>query len=158
LLKRAMELEPVLLEEFTKPGAELTAEAPAKRLNGQEEAWRGIDPSGTVKGQTAGGNDVVNMGMMLEVLSPGMEHAEKTDVRSQVLGVTSQFEHRRGASAVEQVVQQPLVLQCESGRANAASVKTTWKYGTGNSSAERASSHFAARSPGTWGSADCGMS
>jgi len=29
LLKRAMELDPVLLEEITKPGAELTAEAPA---------------------------------------------------------------------------------------------------------------------------------
>jgi hypothetical protein len=37
LLKRAMELEPVLLEEFTKPGAELTAEAPAKRLNGRKK-------------------------------------------------------------------------------------------------------------------------
>jgi len=104
-----------LLEEFTKPGAELTAEAPAKRLNGQEEAWRGIDPSGTVKGQTAGGNDVVNMGMMFEVLSPGMEHAEKTDVRSQVLGSRASSSIVAAASAVEQVVQQPLVLQCESG-------------------------------------------
>ena len=63
LLKRAMELESVLLEELTKPGAGLTAEAPAERLNGQEEAWRGLDPSGAVQSQTAGGNDAVEVGM-----------------------------------------------------------------------------------------------
>jgi hypothetical protein len=55
------------------------------------------------------------MGMMLEVLSPGMEHAEESDVGSQVLRVASQFEHRRGAGAVEQIVEQPLVLQYKSG-------------------------------------------
>ena len=116
LLKRAMELESVLLEEFTKPGAELTAEAPAKRLNGQEEAWRGIDPSGTVESQAAGGNDVMDIGMMFKILSPGMERPEESDVRSQVLRIASQFEHCRGAGAIEQVVEQPLVLENESGQ------------------------------------------
>ena len=52
---------------------------------------------------------------MIEVLSPGMEHAEESDVGSQVLGIARQFEHRRGAGAVEQVVEQPLVLQDKSG-------------------------------------------
>ena len=32
-----------------------------------------------------------------------------------VLGIASQFEHSRGAGALEQVVEQPLVLQCKSG-------------------------------------------
>ena len=89
---------------------ELAAEDAAQCVNRQEEAARGIDPSGAVESQAAGGNDVVNMGMMLEVLSPGMEHAEESDVGSQVLGIASQFEHRRGAGAVEQIVEQPLVL------------------------------------------------
>jgi hypothetical protein len=48
------------------------------------------------------------MGMMLKVLSPCMEHAEKSDIRSQVLRIASQFEHRCGAGAVEQIVDQPL--------------------------------------------------
>jgi len=52
---------------------------------------------------------------MLEVLSPGMEHAEESDVGSQVPGIASQFEHRRGADAIEQIVEQPLVLQYKSG-------------------------------------------
>ena len=110
-----MELEPVLLEEFTKPHPEPAAEAAAECLDGQEEASRGIDPSGAIGSEAACRNDVVDMGMMLEVLSPGMEHAEESDVGSQVPGITSQFEHRRGTGAVEQVVEQPLVLQYKSG-------------------------------------------
>ena len=84
-------------------------------MDGQEEAARGSDPSGAIESQAAGGNNVVDMGMMLEVLSPGVEHAEESDIRSHVLWVASQFEHRRGAGAIEQIIEQPLVLQCESG-------------------------------------------
>ena len=51
---------------------------------------------------------------MLKVLSPGMEHAEESDIRSQMLRVASQFEHRRGAGAEEQIVEQPLVLEDKS--------------------------------------------
>ena len=61
-------------------------------MDGQEEAAQGIDPSGAVESKAAGGNDVVNMGMMLKVLSPGVEHAEESDVGSQVLGIAGQFE------------------------------------------------------------------
>src|SRR6202022_3275513 len=111
----AMEPEPVLLEEFTKPHPEPAAEAAAECLDGQEKASRGIDPSGTIGSEAAGGNEVVDMGMMFEVLSPGMEHAEESDVGSKALRIASQFEHGRGAGAVEQIVEQPLVLQYKSG-------------------------------------------
>src|ERR1700719_3996390 len=114
-LERAMELESVLLEQFTKPQPEPAAEAAAECLDGQEEAGRGIDPSGAIESEAARRNDVVDMGMMLEVLSPGMEHAEESDVGSQVPGTPSQFEHRRCTGAVEQVVEQPLVLQDKTG-------------------------------------------
>ncbi|CAN5391381.1 hypothetical protein BH09PAT4_BH09PAT4_08960 [soil metagenome] len=110
-----MELEPVLFEQFTKPHPEPTAEAAAECLDGQEEAARGIDPSGAIESEAAGGNDVVDMGMMLEVLSPGMEHAEESDIGSEVFRIASQFEHRRGAGTVEQIVEQPLVLKRERG-------------------------------------------
>ena len=57
----------------------------------------------------------MDVGMMLEVLSPGMEHAEETDVGSEMLGIASQFEQRAGAGAEEQIVEQPLVLEDQSG-------------------------------------------
>jgi len=157
LLERAMELEPVVFEQFTKPHPELAAEAAAKYLDGQEEAWRRIDPSGTIGSKAAGGNDVVDVGMMLKVLSPGMEHAEESDVGSQVLRIAGQFEHRRGAGLVEQIVEQPLVLQCKSGE--------FMRQREDDGSTERATVQpsappaiLRARSPGTSGSADCGMS
>src|SRR5882757_7839400 len=71
--------------------------------------------TGAIRSKAAGRNDVVDMGMMLEVLSPGMEQAEKSDVGSKVPGIASQFEHGRGADAIEQIVEQPLVLQYKSG-------------------------------------------
>ena len=59
-----MELESVLFVEFTELFAELASEDAAECVDGQEEAWRGVNPSGTVGSQAAGGNDVVDMGMM----------------------------------------------------------------------------------------------
>ena len=80
-----------MLEQFTELLTELFAEPMAECLDGQEEPVRRVYPSGTVEGQTSGGNDVVYVGMNLEVLSPGMEDAEKSDVGSQVLGIASEF-------------------------------------------------------------------
>ncbi len=100
-----MELNSVLLKQFTKFFAQLAAEDFAECSNRQKEARRGIDPSGTIESKAAGGNDVVHMGMMLEVLPPGMKHTQKSDIGSQVPGLASQLEHRRGAGAVEQIVE-----------------------------------------------------
>jgi hypothetical protein len=36
-----------------------------------------------------------------------MEHAEESDVGTQVLRIASRFEHRCSAGAVEQIVEQP---------------------------------------------------
>lgn len=104
LLKRAMELEPVVFEQFTKPRPELAAEAAAECLDGQEESARRVDPSGTIGSKASSGNDIVDMGMMLEVLPPGMEHAEEPDLRAEALGVAGQFEQRSGTGAEEQII------------------------------------------------------
>ena len=111
-----MKLEFFLLEQFTELFRELAAEDTAQCVNRQEESARGIDPSGAIGSQAAGGNDVVDVGMMLEVLPSGVEHAETADVGSEVLRIASQFEHRRCAGAVEQVVEQPLVLENNGGQ------------------------------------------
>ena len=87
-----MELESVLFEQFMELLAELAAEDLAECFDGQEESARRVYPSGTIKGKAAGGNNVVHVGMKLEVLSPGMEHAEESDVCSQVLGIACKFE------------------------------------------------------------------
>ena len=84
-----MELESVLLEQFTELVAELVAEDFAECLDGQEETARGIYPSGTIGGKASSGNDVVDMGMVLKVLTPGMKNTEESDIRSQVFRIAS---------------------------------------------------------------------
>ena len=44
--------------------------------------------------------------MMLEVLSPAMQHAEQTDIGSKVLRVASDFEQRGSTGTEEQIVEQ----------------------------------------------------
>jgi hypothetical protein len=48
--------------------------------------------SGVIAGESAGGNDTVDMGVKLEFLVPGMEHAEEADLGSEMGGITSHFE------------------------------------------------------------------
>ena len=54
------------------------------------------------------------VGMMLKVLTPGMKHAKKPDICSQVLRIPSKFEECRCTSSEKQIIKQPLVLQGES--------------------------------------------
>lgn len=103
-LERAVELELVLLEELLKSGCELAAEDAAECTDGQEESVGRSDPSGAIGSKAASGNDVMYVGMMLKVLTPGMKHAKKPDICSQVLRVSSKFEERRCTSSEQQIV------------------------------------------------------
>jgi len=80
------------LESGPKSGDELAAEHRAQHSNGKEEAWVGSNPAGVIAGESTGGNDTVDMGMKLEFLVPGMEHAEEADLGAEMPGVTSHFE------------------------------------------------------------------
>jgi hypothetical protein len=109
-----VELELLLLEELLKSGCELAAEDAAEGTDGQEESDGRSDPSGVIGSKAASGNDVMYVGMMLKVLTPGMKHAQKPDICSQVLRISSKFEERRCTSSKKQIIEQSLVLQGES--------------------------------------------
>jgi len=109
-----VKLELVLPKELLESGGELASKDAAECADGQEEAVRGSDPPGAIGSKAASGNDVMDVGMMLKVLSPGMEHAKKPDLCSQMLRVAGEFEQRLCAGPEEQIVKQPLVLQSES--------------------------------------------
>jgi hypothetical protein len=64
-----VELQSVLLEQFTEFLAEFTGEDLAECVDGQEESGRGVNPSGTIEGKAAGGNDVVYVGMKTPTLT-----------------------------------------------------------------------------------------
>ena len=82
----------------------------------------------------------MNMGMVEQVLSPRMQHTEKTNLRTQVVGIGGNLKHRVSADAKKQLIKKPLF--CKPIAANSCgTVKTTWKYGTGSTSEARAASH-----------------
>ncbi len=133
--------DPIFAEERTQPGSEelgmgercefsgqvqLTAfegrlqsshELAAKRApqhsNGKEEAWVGSNPAGVIAGESAGGNDTVDMGMKLEFLVPGMEHAEEADLGSEMGGIARHLQQGFGAGPKQQTVDEFSVLESQ---------------------------------------------
>ena len=74
------------------------------------------DPAPVTGGETAGRNHAMDMGMMLEFLIPGMEHAEEADFGAETAGITRHFEQRLSTGLEQQTVDHLLVLQSQRGK------------------------------------------
>ena len=109
----AVELEPAFAERCLEPGNKLTAEDTAEHLDGKKEGGAGGDPVGVVWSESAGSKYTVNMGMMLQTLVPGMEHAEEADLCAKVPWIASDLKQSLGTGVKQQVINHLLVLQCE---------------------------------------------
>ncbi|MFY9529942.1 MAG: hypothetical protein WAR24_13620 [Candidatus Acidiferrales bacterium] len=72
------------MKSILESGDKLAAEDTAEHFDGKEEGSARGDPAGVVRSETAGGEHAVDMGMMLQSLIPGMEHAEEADLRAKV--------------------------------------------------------------------------
>lgn len=88
----------------------------------------------------------MNVRMVLQRLTPGMEHRGDADLRTQMLGIGGDGGERLSGGAEQDRIDGGLVLEGDLA-GQLGSVKTTWKYGTGNSSACRCASHSARASP-----------
>ena len=66
-----------------------------------------------IRSEAAGGNDAVDMRMKLQALIPAVEHAEETDLGTEMPWIASDFKQGLSAGVKEQVVDEPLVLQGE---------------------------------------------
>ena len=71
-----------LLDSLRKEAAEQAAEHTYR----EKESRKASFPLALGR-QSAARNDTVQMGMPVQVLSPGMQRGEETDLRAQVLGV-----------------------------------------------------------------------
>jgi hypothetical protein len=57
-----------------------------------------------IAGESASGDDTVDMGMKLELLVPGVEHTEETDLGTEMGGVARDFQQGFGAGTKQQTV------------------------------------------------------
>jgi hypothetical protein len=92
-----------------------TAEAGAEDLDGEQEFTAARDPAVMVGGQTAAGNDAMQVGMEVQVLAPGMEDSEKPGFHPEALRIGSNREQSLGDGAEEHVVDDVLVVEGDRG-------------------------------------------
>src|SRR6185437_8074407 len=84
---------------------ELATEDLAQHIEWQEESPLGVDPPGSVRGQSSGGNNTVKVGMQQQVLSPGVQDGEGADVSAEPLRVARDFDQGLGCGSEQQIVE-----------------------------------------------------
>src|SRR5216684_3230210 len=109
----SVELECAGIKSILESGDKLAAEDTTEHFDGKEEGSARGDPAGVVQSETAGGQHAVDMGMMLQALIPGMEHAEEADLGAKVPGIAGDLPQSCSTGVKQQVVDQPFILQCE---------------------------------------------
>ena len=98
-----------------EPLEEEGAEAAREDADGQEEAGPAGDPAIALRGESAAGNDAVQMGVEGKIRTPGMQDGEEADRGTKVLGVGGDLAQGAGCGAEEQGVECALVLQGDGG-------------------------------------------
>ena len=76
-----------------------------------------MDPAGVIGREAAGGHDTMNVRVKIELLAPTMQYREKTDFRTEVFWVASDFEKSFGTAAEQEIVDDLLVLQHQRSQA-----------------------------------------
>lgn len=101
MLQFAVKADFAMGESVVEGILHLPSKHPLEHLLRQKEPVARIcrHPALMIEGQSAGGNDAVHVGMMLQGLGPGMEHTEEADLRAEALGIAGNFDQRFGAEA-----------------------------------------------------------
>src|SRR5260370_7815869 len=106
-LEVAMEAELVLGEGALQSSHELAAKHPAQHFVGKKKGAASLDPARVIGGQTTGREYAMDMGMKLELLIPGGQHAEETHLCPKMFRIEGHFKESSGA-AVEHELLDPL--------------------------------------------------
>ena len=78
---------------------ELGAEHGTERVDGQEEVVFRVNPVFMVRGESTCWNQAVYVGMKEQVLSPGVQDADESNLRAESFWVGRDFEHSRGTGS-----------------------------------------------------------
>src|SRR5258707_1472191 len=78
---------------------------------GKEVVVRRADPAGVIERETSGGHHAMDMGMKAELLVPGVQHTEETNLCTEVSGIASDFEKSFRAGTKQEIVDHLFVLQ-----------------------------------------------
>src|SRR5215470_14140458 len=105
-----MEDELVITEGLPQTGHELAAENATQHVDGKKEPIVRSEPTSVIERQPAGRHHAMNMGMEAKPLVPGMQHAEETDLCTQVSRIASHLEKGFCTGTEQQVVEDLFIL------------------------------------------------
>ena len=111
---RAMEFSPP--ESLLEEGQQLAAKQAAKPVHWQEEAGLACDPARVIQGQSARRNQAVQVGMVAQVLAPGMQDSQYPNVCSEMAWISRDLQQGLRGGAKQQVVEQALVAEGEGSK------------------------------------------
>jgi len=83
-------------EAFFKKIKELPFEQRRHDPDGDEKPFAGCDPAAPVGGESPSGDNTMDVGMIHEVLAPGVENADTPDLRPEMFRVVCEFPERFG--------------------------------------------------------------
>ena len=105
-----MKNELVLTEGLPQTGHELAAENATQHVDGKKELIARLYPVSVIERQPAGGHHAVNMGMKAKPLAPSVQHAEETNLCTQMSRIASYFEKCFCTGTEQQVVEDLFIL------------------------------------------------
>jgi hypothetical protein len=88
-----------------------TAEQAGEHAHGEEEASLAGDPARAVRREAAAGNDHVDVRVMGERRTPGVQDGGEADARAEMLRIGGNGDQRLGRSPEQEVVDDGLVLE-----------------------------------------------
>src|ERR1700681_3836147 len=108
-----------LTEELQLAGAEAvlqfpqeqSAEQPREHAHRQEEAGATSDPAAAVERRSAAGNDAMDVRMMLQGLTPGVENHGHAELGAEMPGISRNGGERLGGRAEQDRIDRGLVLE-----------------------------------------------
>ncbi len=108
-----VELEQALVVGSPQSSEELPSEETAEDSHGEKEAVSAVLPVRPVSRDAAAGDDAVDVGMVLEILAPGMLDGKDGDFGTEVPGRGGDLAKGLGRSLEQDAVDEPLVQQGE---------------------------------------------
>lgn len=105
------ELQLASLEKLLQGIQETVAEPGREDVDGEKETRTAGDPAIVIRAETAPGNDVVDVRMEEQVLTPGMQDAEETGVSAKMPCVATDGGEHIHADPEQQIVKQALIVK-----------------------------------------------
>ena len=100
-----------VIEGAAEQRQELAPEPAAEHAHREEEPGLASEPLRAVKRQPAAWHDTVDVRVVLEVLSPGVQDDQQPDLGPEVLGIGSDLLQGLGGGAEQEAIDLPRVLQ-----------------------------------------------